>query len=233
MGELFRFSILHQVFFPTDTEQDQNEVSDLKLQRILRHALHNVTKVRELPLVIFDFETTGLDMMSDRIIEIGALKIVNGEITDQFSTLIDPEMPLPAIATKISGITSDMLVGQPKINEILPQFLKFFAGSLLVAHNAEFDMGFLTRATQRHGIELHWPCFCTLKLARGLLPQLESKNLDTLASHYKLTFEARHRSIGDCKVTWGVLKRMLEQEGKSLHTWQDLSPYSVSNGSSS
>lgn len=230
MSELLRYSMLHQVFFPVDAEQDANEAADLRLQRVLRHGLSGQAKVRDIPLVVFDFETTGLDMVSDRIIEIGALKILNGQIVDQFSTFIDPEIPLPAVATKITGITPDMLVGQPKIDAMLPQFMKFFAGALLIAHNAEFDMGFLTRSAQRQGIELHWPCFCTLKLARGLLPQLESKNLDTLANHYQLTFEARHRSIGDCKVTWGVLQRMWAQEGGHLVTWQDMAPFSVSNG---
>ena len=96
-----------------------------------------------------------------------------------------------------------------------------------MAHNAAFDAGFINQACQRLDIELSWPVFCSLKLARDLLPDLERKNLDTLAEHYGLSFESRHRSIGDVKVTTGVLLEMLQNEGEHIVSWQDMAPFTV------
>ena len=106
-------------------------------------------------------------------------------------------------------------------------FFRFIDGAILVAHNADFDWAFLRNGAARLGYQLSWPCFCTLKLARALLPQLESKNLDSLAKHFSLDFEARHRAIGDCKVTHGVLMGLLTGATPPLITWQDLQPYAV------
>ena len=138
-----------------------------------------------------------------------------------------PDIELPVEAQRITGITSEMLKGQPKIEPVLRQFLAFIEGSVLVAHNAAFDMGFLRTACAQIGVDLEWPSFCTLKMARDILADLERKNLDTLAEHYDLQFEARHRSVGDVKVTVGVLREMLAEEGNHLKLWSDISPYSV------
>ena len=87
---------------------------------------------------------------------------------------------------------------------------------------------FFKNACQRQGYQIEWPCFCTLKLSRQLLPDLESKNLDTLAKHFELSFIARHRSIGDCEVTGTVLHRLLDEEGAHLKQWKDMQPFQVS-----
>ena len=127
----------------------------------------------------------------------------------------------------LTGITQEMLQGQPQMGAVLPEFLRFIEGSILVAHNAEFDMGMLKAACSRQGLELEWPCFCTLKMAREMLADLENKKLDTLAAHYGLSFESRHRAIGDIKVTVGVLAGLLRQEAAAIERWDQLQPYVV------
>jgi len=219
-------SMFFDVFFSQeDSLNDQQQ--DLHLKKVLRFLPPHQSPISNGRLVIFDFETTGLDSRRDQIIEIGGLLTENGRIVDEFSSLINPDQPLTDTIVKITGITDAMLQDQPRIDQVLPEFLKFIEGSILVAHNAEFDMGFLKAAAERLGFQLDWPCFCTLKLARELLPELESKNLDTLAKHFGLSFEARHRSIGDCKVTSAVLQSMLQGGSSKLLVWKDFHPFAV------
>ncbi len=224
---LLRNSMFQEILFPTDQDESLGSQGQLFLQKVLRHHLGPDAIVKNHPIVIFDFETTGLDTYRDRIIEIGAIKFVDGRRVADFSTLIDPEIPLPEIITKITGISDDQLKGQPKIEERLPEFLQFIDKAVLVAHNAEFDMAFLRSVSARQGYQIEYPCFCTLKMARILLPDLESKNLDTLAKHYNLTFAARHRSIGDCEVTGSVLNSLLDKEGIHMKLWKDFESVQV------
>ncbi len=224
---LLQNSMFYDIIFPSDDDDGMSADGQLLLQKVLRYHPKPDLSLLDSPLVIFDFETTGLDAMRDRIIEIGAIKYHKGQKIAELGTLIKPEIPLPETASKITGITSEMLEGQPAIEEILPSFLQFIEHSVLIAHNAEFDMAFLKNACQRMGYQIEWPCFCTLKLARQLLPDLESKNLDTLAKHFDLTFAARHRSIGDCEVTGAVLQRLLDSEGKHLRAWKDMQAFQV------
>ncbi len=224
---VLRNSMFQEILFPTDEDDSLGAQGQLFLQKVLRHHLAPDSLVMNFPIVIFDFETTGLDSMRDRIIEIGAIKYVKGKRVADFSFLIKPDVPLPDIITKITGITADMLEGKPAIENVLPEFLQFIDKSVLVAHNAEFDMGFLRSASQRQGYQIDYPCFCTLKMARQLLPDLESKNLDSLAKHYELSFAARHRSIGDCEVTGSVLYNLLRKEGLHLQQWKDFESVQV------
>lgn len=220
-------SMFYTVFFPPEEQDAASIESHLHLQKVLRFRPSRNAAMKSSPMVIFDFETTGLDTLKDRIIEIGGLLVEDGVVKDEFSTLINPGIPLPEISQKITGLTDEILADQPRIEEKLPEFLEFISGAILVAHNAEFDMGFLRNTCHKLGYQIHWPCFCTLKMARHLLPDLESKNLDTLAAHYGLTFESRHRSIGDCKVTSSVLQSFLNGEGQHLVHWGDLEPFAV------
>ena len=222
-----KHSLYYDVLFPKDSDSEGSSSANLFLKKVLRFQPQLDLLLGSAPMVIFDFETTGLDSYRDRIIEIGGLRIENGQSVKEFSTLIDPNIPLPETAAAITGITQEMLTGQPTIEEKLPEFLEFIKGAILVAHNAEFDMAFLRNNCERQGIQLEWPSFCTLKLARHLLPDLESKSLDALAEYYNLTFESRHRSIGDCKVTSSVLQSFLTNEGKHLERWGDFNPFIV------
>ena len=180
-------------------------------------------RIEEVPIVIFDFETTGLDVRSSRIIEIGAIKYQNRKEVDRFSHLIHIDIPISKEITQITGIDNSMLEGKPDFQTILPQFHDFLRGCVGLAHNAEFDMGMLFHESNRLGISCDYTIFCTLKMARSLV-KIERRNLDALAQHYGLTFESRHRSIGDILVTAGVFWRMLD-ENPDLKIISDFSPY--------
>jgi DNA polymerase III epsilon subunit family exonuclease len=220
-------SVFKSVFYPFTSKVEDEGTEDLKLRRSIRFRIDEQGDFRKFPIVIFDFETTGLDPNRDQIIEVGAIKYSNFEPVEEFSSLVSTKIPLTDLITRLTGITPDMLVGQPSMEEVLPRFLNFIEGSLLVAHNASFDMGFLRAACQRQGVDIEWPVFCTLKMAREYLVQLERKSLDSLAEYYGLEFEARHRSIGDVKVTGLVLKELLSDEGAHLKTWSDLGSFRV------
>ena len=222
------YSLFQDVLFPASEQGADNDGSDvLQLRRLKRYVPLPATPVRTGSIVVFDLETTGLDAKADRIIEIGAIRLAGLNEVTQFSSLVTTDIELTDDIIKLTGITPDMLKGQPPIGSVLPEFLSFIEGSILVAHNAEFDMSMLKAACSRLGIDLEWPCFCTLKMARTFLADLENKKLDTLAAHYGLSFESRHRAIGDIKVTVGVLAGMLRQDATQLTNWSHFQPYTV------
>lgn len=231
MSKALEYSIFQDVFFPksdSDSLKAGGKGDLLTLQKLLAF---NPSPAKPLPatdVVVFDFETTGLSAQRDEIIEIGGLRYRDGEMKDEFSFLIKPTIPIPDKIAKITGITPDMVKDKPTMAEVLPDFLGFIEGAILVAHNAEFDMGFFRRALEKNGFQIDWPCFCTLKMSRQLIADLPSYNLDTLASHYNLTNEARHRSVGDCKVTGAVFYNLVGDHPAELATVANLAPYSVS-----
>jgi DNA polymerase III epsilon subunit family exonuclease len=227
---LLRHSVFHDALFPTglaattsSTEEDQ-----FALRRMVHWDLPPTIALLETPLVIFDTETTGLDSDLDRIIEFGAIKTVGGKVVDEFWSLVHTDIELTQNIVNLTGITQEMLHGQPSIDQVLPNFLQFIKGSIIVAHNAEFDMGMLKAAAGRLGYELNCPAFCTVKLARRTLPGLPKYNLDTLAEHFKLTFEARHRAVGDVKVLNGIIHEILNNDELDVTTWGDVSDCVVS-----
>lgn len=238
MAQLLQYSMFQKVFFPPVQEDvsGTGKAASLKLQKLMRYQTAENASLLDVPVVVFDFETTGLDSQGDRIVEIGAVKLVGMVAVAEFSTLIRPEVSMGHVAASISGISEEMLKDAPPLMEVLPGFLEFIRGSVLVAHNADFDMAFLKAACLREEIDLQWPCFCSLKMARALLPALESKGLDGLATHFGLQFEARHRAIGDVKVTCKVLKELLGLKdpltapaGEGWQRWslKDLLPFFV------
>jgi DNA polymerase III epsilon subunit family exonuclease len=221
----FDTSLFKRVFFPEKSAEDSGH-SSFGLRSVIQSLVQPETKLVKRRLVVFDFETTGLDTASDRIIEIGAVAVnLDSGKLEEFSYLVDPGVEVSERITEVTGITTEMLRGKPPLKQVLPSFFEFVSDGILVAHNAEFDYAFLRSESDRLGIEFELPCFCTLKMARALLPELERKNLDFLADHYGLSFESRHRSIGDCKVTLEVMKNLLNDFG--LHTWRDVFDYRV------
>lgn len=221
---MFELSVFKKVYFP-DLEGKENHV-DLVLRKLRRFAPSLNSSFFEHDLVVFDFETTGLDSNQDQIIEIGAIRYRNWKEVGRFESLVKPSVLISRRITEITGLTNKDLESAPSIIDVLPKFLDFFESSLLLAHNADFDLAFLSKAASRLGHELDYPCFCSLKLARELVPNLESKNLDTLAEFFGLGFEARHRSIGDVKVTSEVARSLLESEGQHLQLVSDLMNFS-------
>jgi len=219
---LLRHSVLHDALFPKQVNTLQGDEEILSLRRWIRHAVAPSSILFETPLIVFDTETTGLDTDLDRIIEFGAIKYMGGAALEEFWSFVRTDIELTPNIQSLTGISQDMIADAPTIDDVLPKFLRFIEGGIIVAHNAEFDMGMLRSACTRLGIDLEWPCFCSLKLARRILPGLPNYKLDTLAQHFNLTFEARHRAVGDVKVLAGILNTILEDGEYGVETWGDV-----------
>ncbi len=161
--------------------------------------------------VVFDTETTGLNAREDTLIEIAAVKMKGTRIIDSFSSLIDPERMLSQKISDITGITMDMLQGEPKLQEVLPQFREFADGSILVAHNAEFDIGFLQQCAQRLDMA-PWeqPVIDTLALARTMYPGAKNYKLKTLTQKFAVELVNHHRALADAEATGKVFAYMLK-----------------------
>ena len=166
----------------------------------------------ELMYTVFDTETTGLEPSSgDEIISVGAVRIVNGRLLRQevFDRLVDPQRKLSAEATRITGISSDMLNGQPLIGSVLPEFFEFTRETVLVAHNAAFDMRFLQLKEAATGVKFKQPVLDTLLLAAIVNPTHKDYSLEMLAQRLGITVVARHSSLGDALVTGEILLKLI------------------------
>lgn len=151
--------------------------------------------------VVFDIETTGFNSVNDRIIEIGAVRVVEGEIKETFSEFVNPERPIPYKITQLTTITDDMVKDAGTIEEILPQFLKFCEGSVLVAHNAGFDTGFIRENAKRLNLPYDHTVVDTLGLARCLMGHLGKFTLDNICKHLNIILETHHRAVDDATAT--------------------------------
>lgn len=168
--------------------------------------------------VIFDLETTGTSCQSDEVVEISAVKVVSGEIVDEFSTLVNPGMPIPYYASEVNGITDDMVADSPTFEGVLRNFLEFVGDAVLVGHNIHtFDMKFIQRDAQRYfGKSIGNDYIDTLQLARVYLPQLSHHRLVDLADYYGIDAEGAHRALNDCRMTQQVFEKLrLEMENPS------------------
>ena len=145
------------------------------------------------------------------ITEIGAVKVADGKIIDRFSIFVNPQRPISAEITKLTGITDDMVKDAPTIENVLPEFLKFCEDTVLVAHNASFDTGFIRIAAERAGLgELHHTIVDTLELARALLPELNKHKLDIVCEHLGVTLNGHHRAVNDAEATAEVFIKFLD-----------------------
>ena len=179
------------------------------------------------PYVVFDIETTGFSPLSDRIIEIGAVKVVNGTITDKFSTFVNPEIPIPFRIEQLTSINDSMVLPAPKIDKVLPDFLKFCEGCALVAHNASFDVSFIAHNAEELGLPFDPTVLDTVTLARVLLPQLNRYKLDTVAKALNVSLENHHRAVDDAGATAEIfvafLKMLKERDISTLDELNKLS----------
>ena len=152
--------------------------------------------------VIFDLETTGLDPDVDAIIEISALKVKDGEIIDEFSTLVNPCMHIPYEASCVNGIVDDMVKGAPKIEEALKAFIAFVGNNVLMGQNIKrFDLRFIQRDAVRHfGEQISNDYVDTLFVAQRYLPELDSHSLESLADYYDISYDGAHRALADCRI---------------------------------
>jgi DNA polymerase-3 subunit epsilon len=174
------------------------------------------TPLRTTTFVVFDLETTGGSAEQDTITEIGAVKVCGGEVIGEFATLVDPGRGIPPEIVAITGITNAMVYQAPTLETVLPAFLEFAAGSVLVAHNSGFDVGFIKAACQRYGY--HWPrpaVVCTVRLARRVLSREEAPScrLSALATLFQASTTPVHRALADAKATVDVLHGLLERVG--------------------
>ena len=166
--------------------------------------------------VVFDLETTGFSALNNRIIEIGAVKVENGIITDKFSTFVNPDEPIPFRIEKLTGISDNMVIGAPEIKDILPDFLDFCEGCVMVAHNADFDMSFIIRNCERLGLERKFTILDTVNLSRILMPNLKNFKLDTVAKALNVSLLNHHRAVDDAGCTAEIfvkLIKMLKEKG--------------------
>lgn len=187
------------------------------------------TPLRETTFVVFDLETTGGRAAGDAITEIGAVKVRGGRVLGEFGTLIDPGCAIPPQIVSLTGITQAMVSNAPKIDEVLPAFLEFAAGAVLVAHNAPFDVGFLRAACAEHGYAWRRPAVvCTVRLARRVLTKQDTPSckLSALAALFGASTVPNHRALSDARATVDVLHALLERVGPvGVHSLEELLDY--------
>ncbi len=176
--------------------------------------------------VVFDIETTGLNPKFCKIIEIGAVKIKNGEIVDSFSHFINPEIPIPYSITKLTSITDEMVMDAETYEVLLPKFLEFVGDSVLVAHNAKFDTGFIRRYAHTLGYKLMNTIVDTMTLGRILCPELAKFTLDRLCKHLGIPLENHHRAVDDAGATAKMFLAFLPMlKERGIQTLDDLNLY--------
>ncbi len=162
------------------------------------------------PYVVVDIETIGLSPVRGKIIEIGAVRLEGGEISDRFNTFVNPEVSIPAFTEELTGINDLMVAGAPTIEEVLPKFLDFAKDAVFVAHNASFDYGFLSLNAKLLGLEYDPSVVDTLSLSRVLLPNLARFGLDRVVKALGITLEHHHRAVDDAEATALVFIRFIK-----------------------
>lgn len=176
------------------------QAKTIKITSVFDNADFVPEELKNNVYVVFDLETTGLDLMNNGITEIGAVKIVNGRIAEQFQTLVKPDDPITQKITELTGITEEMVKNSYKISSVIPDFIKFIDGAILVAHNAEFDTKFIKRFASAEEYEIKNKILDTMELARKYLPQLRRSDLATIAEHFGIVFH-HHRALSDAYAT--------------------------------
>ena len=170
----------------------------------------------DAPLAIVDLETTGAHPVWDRVTEIAVLEVDAGEVTGQWSTLVNPGTAIPAAIQAITGITNDMVADAPRFAELASALHERLDGRVLVAHNARFDYGFLREEFERAGIRFAAKTLCTVKLSRRLYPEHPRHSLDSLIERHGLECRARHRALGDAEVLWQFLRLAARERGTDI-----------------
>ncbi len=163
--------------------------------------------------VVFDLETTGAKAPPCRITEIGAYRVRDGKVTEEFQTLVNPETPIPPFITGLTGISDDMVKDAPLFADVVHDFLNFIGDSVLVAHNSGFDMRFLNHEIGRifEDYRMANPCLCTVQFSRRLLPDITNHKLKTVAEHYSIDLVNHHRASADAFATAHIFVNLLTQ----------------------
>ncbi len=177
--------------------------------KILQNPYKKELKDLEGKYTVFDIETTGFSRFNDAIIEIGAVRIENGSKVGEFSEFVNPKRLIPARITELTSITDAMVMSAPPIEEILPKFLEFSKDTILVAHNADFDIGFIKENAYRQGLEFHDISIDSLGLARMLHPEYKNHKLDTISKNLGVPSFHHHRAIDDAKATADAFQKLM------------------------
>ena len=177
------------------------------LQKLVTNSKNQVI---ESTCVVVDLETTGSRPTQNRNIEIGAVTVENGEITDRFSTFVNPQVPIPFRIEQLTSINDNMVMDAPTIEEVLPKFLDFIGDAVLAAHNASFDVSFIEENMRRQGLWRDFTYVDTVALARVLLPQLNRFKLDTVAKALHVQLQHHHRAVDDAECTAGIYLKFME-----------------------
>ncbi len=170
-------------------------------------------ELAETDFVVFDLETTGAKSPPCRITEIGAYRVSRGQITEEFQTLVNPDAPIPLFISQLTGITDRMVKNAPRFSEIAADFLNFIGDSILVAHNAHFDLKFLNHEIGRmhKDYRVGNPHLCTVKMSRKLLPHIENHRLNTVANYYRVALVNHHRATDDARATAHIFVNLLNE----------------------
>ncbi|MDH5578869.1 MAG: exonuclease domain-containing protein [Betaproteobacteria bacterium] len=170
----------------------------------------------DAPLAIVDLETTGAHPVHDRVTEVAVIEVDGGEVSGEWSTLVNPETAIPGAIQALTGITNDMVADAPTFGRLAQELHERLAGRVLVAHNARFDYGFLRQEFQRAGLSFRAKTLCTVKLSRRLYPEHPRHNLDSLIARHNLDCRARHRALGDADAVWQFLRVAAAERGDEI-----------------
>jgi len=165
---------------------------------------------------VLDLETTGLSFRTEKITEVGIMKIKNGEVIDSFETFVNPEKPIPYEVVEVTKITDDMVKDAPTIKEVFPKIIEFIGDAVLVAHNADFDIGFLKHNASILGYKFDYTYIDTLRLAKDLFPEYKKYKLGIIAENLGIKVEVAHRALDDVNTTvqvFNVMMKMLKEKG--------------------
>lgn len=166
-------------------------------------------------VVFLDLETTGASAGQDRITEVGLIEVDDGYFVREWSTLVNPGIPIPPLIQSLTGINDAMVAGAPYFEDIAQELHDAIDGRMLIAHNARFDYGFLEQEFKRIDQDFSAPVLCTVRLSRKLFPQHARHNLDTLISRHDIECDARHRALGDARVLWQLAQQWRSDPGEA------------------
>jgi DNA polymerase III subunit epsilon len=165
-------------------------------------------------LAFVDIETTGMAPSLDRVTEIGIVRVDAGQVIDEWSSLVDPGVPIPPEIQALTGITNQMVRGAPRFADLLAEIVERLRGRIFVAHNARFDYGFVKAEFRRAGGRFSADVLCTVRLSRRLYPQYGTHRLDSLVDRHRLQYDDRHRALGDARIVWRFLEKIWKEEDR-------------------
>jgi DNA polymerase III subunit epsilon len=178
--------------------------------------IYTLNMLKEHNFTIVDVETTGGSPFFSRVIEVGLLRVERGEVKEEYQTLLNPGMEIPEFITNMTGITDRDVASAPAFADIAEELMAKFEDSIFVAHNAQFDYGFLQEEFRRLGWLFNTDRLCTVRLSRALYKQHKHHNLSALIERFEFEIQNRHRAFDDAKVLWDFLQHIHTELDRTL-----------------